>query len=241
MSKFVSRSKVQAIPRIHVVGLPRSGTTSFARSLAGRMDLPYIEEPIFIWSNRFKTSIGDRLSVLDVQGIRKDISHLSKMFPMGYVEKTPHSIYLSDYFDEILEGTIVIILVRDLHEIVSSLNRKVFDNNDPNASAPLWFHNLSVRFQKMFTMIRLAGPVKTAFLLFHAVSWLKKNSILRMSNAELEKRMNNASRKLSSFANRSDLPTVVLTVDYRDYKNDNELTIENLVEDIRKLTLASHV
>lgn len=234
------KSKPREAVRIHVVGLPRSGTTSFARMLALRLGLPYIEEPIFIWSNRFRTDIGDRLSKSDLLGIREDVCRLSVICPRGYVEKTPHSIHLSEYFDELLDGAVVVLLVRKLSDINSSLNEKIFNNNDPNTTSNLWVHNLRIRIQKILTMFRMTGVCATCLSLLRSFSWLRKNSILNMDYPKIEEIMVDASNKLTLLTTRTDLSYDVLKVDYHDYKADNEMTVSIVADTIKKLRLSNH-
>ena len=105
------------IKRIHIVGLPRSGTTALSKMVAERLGLPLASEPIFLWNDGFKIDLfnNDLQQEHRLSRVQEGLARLDRMFSRhgGYVEKTPSSALLAPYFYKIQRYAYIVLITRN--------------------------------------------------------------------------------------------------------------------------------
>ena len=174
--------------RIHVIGLPRSGTTALSASIANALGLPLATEPIFLWTDGFRHNLkeANSLSETSLQSIKKRLTALGKCYHnhAGFVEKTPSSVFFAPFLDQLISDSIIIVITRPENEIVRSLERKVLDGEDGNVarSSSLPLHNATVRAKKVWLLFRSMGVMRGIVALVRFVGWSKRNGITALSS-----------------------------------------------------------
>lgn len=169
--------------RIHVIGLPRSGTTALSASIANALGLPLATEPVFLWTDGFKYSLEEvsSLSESRLQGIKERLTELRKCYRnhAGFVEKTPSSVFFAPVLDKLVTDSIIIVITRSEDDIIRSLVRKVLNGEDGNVarSSSLLLHNATVRTKKLWLLFRSMGVVRGIVALVRFISWSKRNGI----------------------------------------------------------------
>ena len=175
------------IKRIHIVGLPRSGTTALSKMVAERLGLPLASEPIFLWNDGFKIDLfnNDLQQEHRLSRVQEGLARLDRMFSRhgGYVEKTPSSALLAPYFYKIQRYAYIVHITRNRSAVIKSLERMVFEKVDGNAEFGETFtsRKLKVRGGKFVFMIKALGPLSAILALFRYLSGERRSSIASMS------------------------------------------------------------
>lgn len=211
--------------RVHILGLPRSGTTALANAVSQGLGLPLVVEPIFVWTDGFRVSLSEARS-LDRTGIarvRQKIATLDRLYADqgGYVEKTPSSIFFAPILGELTPDATIILIKRDREQILRSLGAKLFDGKDGNVpeGSSLGIHNFSIQAAKIRMLLRTHGIFAGFAALLRIRPWLEINSIRKLSNvSELERYVDTALHCLEEL----DLADSerLLSLSYEDFRSD---------------------
>lgn len=219
--------------RVHILGLPRSGTTALSQALAKRLRLPLVVEPIFLWTDGFRVNLMRERApdAGDLRRIRYKIGRLDQIFGSsgGFVEKTPSSVFLAPVLGQVVRNSVVIVVTRDRDAIVRSAARKVFEHRDGNVAAGynLRVHNVLVRIAKTFLLFRTMGIVEGVAALTRFSDWAAHNSILGLSTQdEVETYVGDAKARLDALnigaTNR------VMTIPYERFRTEPNVIIERI-------------
>lgn len=191
--------------RIHIVGLPRSGTTALSVAVAKRLGLPLVVEPIFLWTDGFRVNLmRDALpNAGELHRVRNRIARLDQIFGShgGFVEKTPSSVFFAPVLDRIVDCSIIVVVKRDRAAVLKSLVRKVFELRDGNVAPgnSLRYHNFLSRVMKTYLLFRTSSVADGISTLRRYSAWAQRNSILGISSqAEAEKYVDHANGRLDA-------------------------------------------
>jgi len=219
--------------RIHVLGLPRSGTTALSKVLAERLDLPLVVEPIFLWTDGFRLDLSTitSQSSQDIQRIRNKMKVLSRVFHSsgGFVEKTPSSVFAAPVLDNILSDSVIIVISRDRDEIICSLKRMIFDGKDGNMSSGSNFsqQKLKARLSKALLLIQFLGPFEGIAVLIRFFSWSRRNGIWTLSTPVLIERFVDSARTSLDSLNIGS-SNRMLEVSYTRFRDDPFQVVEEI-------------
>lgn len=220
--------------RVHIFGLPRSGTTALSQAVAESLGLPLVVEPIFLWTDGFRVDLmHDILPDLgELKRIRSRIGKLDQVFESrgGFVEKTPSSVFLAPVLGEILQDSVIIVVTRDRTAIVKSLSRMIFERQDGNLHSLEHFliRQLKVRFEKVFFLFRTLGPFIAFPALFRFLVSGRYNSVVNLSSVhEIEKFVDAAMNRLADlnagYANR------VMFLSYSQFRDSPDSAIADIL------------
>ena len=176
---------------IHIVGMPRSGTTALSQKIHKITPYKLITEPIHVWSDFFHLDIinGRKFEERELSTIINNCENLRRRYSEGFVEKTPSSIFLGENIFEILsdKDSCIILITRDMVDVRNSLRNKVISKIDNNTNYNLFFHNLRIRIVKLLEMVQ-SSPIKSILGLIKFSKWKKRfgNSILNLSVEEID-------------------------------------------------------
>lgn len=221
--------------RIHIIGLPRSGTTALSEAIASKLKLPLIVEPIFLWTDGFRTRLyKSDIPAKDVlKRIRSRITILDKVYAShgGFVEKTPSSAFLAPVLQDILENSHIIVVHRDHESISRSLSRMVLQSKDGNMNSTETFfaRKMKVRIEKVQAMTKTLGLFAgiSAFFRFlrngHAESivFLKDETGINNYVGVMLERLS----ELEAGPRNS-----VLHIEYDDFRQDPDTTLEMVMK-----------
>lgn len=221
--------------RIHIVGLPRSGTTALSQKVAVGLGLPLVVEPIFLWNDGFRIDLmnGELPNAYELQRLRSRIAKLDEVFQVsgGFVEKTPSSVLLAPIFSEIQKNSIFIVVTRDRSAIVNSLRRMIFDSQDGNLqpSESFFLRKLKVRCAKFFLMGRMLGPSAAVSVILRYFMTGRRGSIVSFSNEQdIEKFVDTAMTRLAELNVGS--ANSVLSLSYDQFLHNPERAVGDVLE-----------
>lgn len=220
--------------RIHVLGLPRSGTTALSEAVARALELPLAIEPIFLWTDGFRVDLSDANALPEsrIRRIRDRIKSLDVVYRArgGFVEKTPSSVFFAPVLSALIEDATVIVITRENDEIVRSLERKVFEGQDGNVGggSNLSFHNMKVRAAKTAFMVRTLGPASALAALARYSCWARRNGISTLSDgAEIRSFVARAGAGLDQLSPGA--TNRMLTVPYQRFRDDPHTLVGEIV------------
>lgn len=220
--------------RVHILGLPRSGTTALSNAVSRELGLPLVVEPIFLWTDGFKVNLDETRSLdkTSIAGVRQKIATLDRMYADrgGYVEKTPSSIFFAPVLGELAADATIILIKRDREQILRSLKAKLFNGKDGNVpeSSSVGTHNLSVRTEKVRLLFLTHGILAGLAALFRFRPWAKRNSINTLSSEpELERYVDAAMQCLEDLNVADD--GRLLSLSYDDFRSDSDRVLREVV------------
>ena len=220
--------------RIHVLGLPRSGTTALSEAVAGALELPLAIEPIFLWTDGFRVDLSDTNALPENRSrrIRDRIKSLDAVYRArgGFVEKTPSSVFFAPLLGALVKDATVIVITRENDEIVRSLERKVLEGKDGNVggTSNLFVHNMKVRAAKSAFMVRTLGPISAVAALARYSGWARRNGIGTLADsAEIRGFVARAKASLDQL----DLGATnrMLTVPYQRFRDDPDALVGEIL------------
>lgn len=219
--------------RIHLLALPRSGTTALSKGIAEKLGLPVIREPVFLWTDGFRVDLEgkDLPGRFDLRRINEKIETLGRIFETtrGFVEKTPSSVFLAPVMDDLVRDSIIVVITRDRDEIVQSIERMIFENQDGNISTSSSFrvHKLKRRSAKIILLFQILGVKEGIVALLRAVGWARRNSVSALCSRDRVKRyVDDAQARLARLkvgeTNR------VVTIPYERFRDEPDAVIEQI-------------
>jgi len=226
--------------RVHIIGLPRSGTSSMVAAIGDQLELPTAVEPLFLWTDGFRIDLVKETlpEAAECQRVRNGIKIFDRVFGSsgGFVEKTPSSVFLAPALRHVLRDSVVVVVSRDKNAIVESLVGKVLLHKDGNVSSwsNLHVHKLLTRFNKILFMSRCIGVSRTISSLGRFREWESHNGILGLRNREeIERYVDLAVSRLEMLDVGE--ANAVVRVNYEDFRANNNMVLEQVCAALEKL------
>jgi len=225
--------------KVHIIGLPRSGTTAIAEQLAYKLNAPLLNEPIHIWSNGFTQNFPCKKSSTEALKRLWRSERLKKYFGSRFVEKTPYSLFMANNFHKIFDDfRIFIVINRDIGSINRSLYKKVLKNKDPNHGNSIYLlHDLKVKIEKVKNIFLTLGFVSGFIALFRYQYWNKRKTNT-IKNLKSKSEIQNHTMLMLKYLRgiRVSKRHHIIEVEYSDFKNNNSKIITELANNVIEIT-----